>query len=261
VYFSFFEWPGIFGVALKPVGFKNFINMVNYKEFWIAVKNVLIFTVLNIIIQIPIGYFLAILLSSFCKGYRFFKTVFFSSVVLPITATALLWKFIWGANENGLLNVLLTKIGLGELSAAWMLQPSTALLTVIIANAWCGLGYHMTIGFAAVTGISEDVLESAQIDGATGLRRIFLIIVPMIWESIRTSIVLVIIGSLKVFDIVFVMTEGGPNGITHVLSTLLYYEAFKYNNYGLGSAISVTIFALSIVMAIISLRLTRQKEL
>lgn len=260
VYFSFFTWSGIFGVGLEPVGFKNFLELLDYKDFGIAIKNVFVFTILNVAIQLPIGYLLAIILSSFCKGYRFFKTLFFSAVVLPITATALIWKFIFGANETGLLNIFLTNIGLGELSTAWMLQPSTALLTVIIANAWCGLGYHMTIGFAAVTGISEDVLESAQIDGATGFRKILLIIVPMIWEAIRTSIVLVVIGSLKVFDIVFVMTEGGPNGITHVLSTLMYYEAFKYNNYGLGSAISVTIFVLSILMAVISLRLTRQKE-
>lgn len=260
IYFAFFNWAGIQGVALKYVGFSNFEEIFSMSDFYKAFYNAFKFALLNLTIQIPLGYFLAYILSSYCKGYKVFKTIFFSSVILPITATSLLFKFIFGPNKQGILNALLLGLGLGDGHIGWLIQPSTALLCVIFANAWCGFGYHMTIGFAAISGIPKDIFDACEIDGATGLKRIFHIVLPMIWESLKISIVLIITGSIKVFDIIFVMTEGGPNGMTQVPAVMLYNEAFKYNNYGISSALSVVIFAVSLGLAGISMKLMNKNS-
>jgi raffinose/stachyose/melibiose transport system permease protein len=259
VYFSFFSWPGISKIPMKFVGFANFKNMLGSAGFWLSVKNVLWFILLNLIFQIIMGYGLAILLVRCWKGYKAFKVAFFFPVVLPLTASALLWKFIYFPNDIGVLNQFLMFLGLDKLATAWLVNSKTALNAVIAANVWTGFGYHVVIGFAALSGIPAEIMESAALDGANAFQRLVRFTLPMIWEAIKISVVLIVTGSMKNFDIVFVMTEGGPNGLTHVPSTLLYYEAFKYDHYGLGSAIAVFIFLVSLVLALVSLRLMQRE--
>ena len=103
-------------------------------------------------------------------------------------------------------------------------------------------------------------MESATIDGANTWKKVIYIMIPMIWESIKISVVMIITGVLKVFDMVFVMTEGGPNGLTHVPATLLYSQAFKYNHYGIGSAISTVMFLMSLALTIISLKIMNRDD-
>lgn len=260
IWFAFFDWNGVSGSPLTFVGFQNFVSIFQSEAFFHALKNAFIFAALNLIIQIPLGYFLAYLLSDFCKGYRWFKAIFFASVILPMTATALLFKLIFGSSNTGALNSVLMSLGLIDKPQGWLIQESTALLFVIIANAWCGFGYHMTLGFAAITDIPVEILQVAQLDGATGLKKITAIIIPMIWESLKISIVMIITGSIKVFDIIYIMTEGGPNGMTQVPAVMMYNEAFKYSHYGIGSAISVVIFILCIGLSVISLKLMNKKN-
>lgn len=259
-YFSFFEWPGMQGVALKFVGFRNFIDLFENESFLQSIKNILWFVVLSLLTQIPIGFLFAILLGKLCKGYKFFKATYFLPLVLPVTATSLLWRFILMPNEMGVLNYFLISLGLDSLQRGWLIEPGIAMTSVILVTAWAGTAYYMTIGFAAVTSIPDEIIESSVIDGAGELRRVFYITIPMIWESVKISVIMVITGILKIFDIVFIMTEGGPNGLTHVPATLMYYEAYKYNHYGLGSAISTVIFLLCIIITIMSLRIMTRKD-
>ncbi|MDI9506614.1 MAG: sugar ABC transporter permease [Clostridiales bacterium] len=260
IVFSFYEWNGLQGVPMEYVGMNNFGSMFRSAKFWLSVKNVLQFIAVNLIFQIIIGYGLAVLLAQNRPGFKIFKTIFFFPVVLPLTATALLWKFIYFPNNIGVLNQLLNAIGLESLKTGWLINTKTALNAVSIANVWTGFGYHMVIGFAALSAIPDGIMESSMIDGATGFRQFFSITLPMIWESMKISFVLLITGSMKNFDIIFVMTEGGPNGATHVPSTLMYYEAFKYDHYGLGSAISVFIFVASLALAGLTIRLMRRES-
>lgn len=261
IYFAFFEWPGIQGIPLKYVGLRNFSRLIDYSGFHLALKNVMRFVILNLLIQMPIGYGLAILVSSRFRGFKLYKMAYFFPVVLPLTAVSLLWVFIYFPNNTGALNLLLNSIGLTGMTRAWLLDPRTALNSVIVANAWTGLGYHMIIGFAAISAIPEEIIESARLDGATGLKKIRYIVIPTIWEAIRISVILIVIGSMKNFDIIFVMTEGGPNGLTHVPATLLYYEAFRYENYGLGSAISMFIFVASVALSVLSMQLMKKEKI
>ena len=259
--FSFFEWPGIQGVDLKFVGLKNFRTMLSSAKFWLSVRNVLQFIGLNLVLQILFGYGLALMVTKYYPGFKFFKMAFFCPVVLPLTATALLWNFIYFPNNIGILNQFLERAGLGALKTGWLITPQTALNAVTVANVWTGFGYHLVIGIAALSAVPDSILESAMIDGATGLKKFFYVTLPLIWQPVVVSVVLITTGSMKNFDIIFVMTEGGPNGLTHVPSTLMYYEAFKYDHYGLGSAISVFIFAASLLLAWVLIRVMRRETI
>jgi raffinose/stachyose/melibiose transport system permease protein len=261
IYFSFHEWPGIQSVPLKFVGLDNFAQLFSNEEFIRSLKNVGWYIFWSVITQIPIGFGLAILLNRATKGVRFFKASFFIPMVLPATSISFLWNFILFPNDMGVVNNILRTVGLGSLSRAWLVDETTALACIIIVTTWASVGYYMAIGMAAIAGIPEEVMESAKLDGAIGWKRVFYIMVPMMWESIKISVVLVITGVLKIFDIIFIMTNGGPNGATHVPATLMYNEAFKYNNYGLGSAISTVIFLLSITLALLSLKLMQRDKL
>jgi raffinose/stachyose/melibiose transport system permease protein len=259
--FSFYSWPGIRRIPMKFNGLANYAEMFTSPRFWLSIKNVMWFILMNLIFQIILGYGLALLLSRCWKGYKAYKVAFFLPVVLPLTASALLWKFIYFPNNIGVLNQFLYLLKLDGLTTAWLVNSKTALNAVIAANVWTGFGYHVVIGFAALSGIPDSVMESAGMDGANAFQRLAYFTLPMIWESVKISMVLIITGSMKNFDIVFVMTEGGPNGLTHVPSTLLYYEAFKYEHYGLGSAIAVFILVASLSLALVTMRLMQREAI
>lgn len=259
-YFSFFEWPGIQGVPLEYVGLDNFKALINNTQFHRAIVNILLFVLVGLLTQLPIGFFFAILLYYTKHGQKFFKAVYFIPMILPVTATGLLWQFILKPNDTGVLNNLLIKLGLENLCTGWLVNSKTAMICIILVTTWASVAYYIVIGLAAMNSIPDEILESATIDGANTWKKVIHIMVPMIWESIKISMVMIITGILKVFDMVFVMTEGGPNGLTHVPATLLYSQAFKYNHYGIGSAISTIMFMLSLVITIISLRIMNKDD-
>lgn len=256
---SFFKWNGIKGVPMIFVGFDNFKHVISDTAFWHSVKNIMWFMILTLLTQLPVGLLLAVMLSERYRGYRIFKFAYFVPQVLSTTVIGLLWYFI--LMPTGVLNTVLRSVGLDSLVKSWLVDRNTAMTTIILVNTWCGIGFHMTVSYAAISGIPEDIIEAGKLEGASGLKKIRYIIIPMIWESIISSIVVIITAVLKTFDLVYVMTEGGPNGLTDVPSTLLYKEAFRYNDFGKASVIGVYIFLLSIVFTVISLRITKRERL
>jgi len=258
-YLSFFGWNGVQGSALVFAGFDNFVNVLSNQEFQLSILNILWFVFVSILLQIVIGYFLAFLIYEARHFIRFFKAAFFIPMVLPVTATAILWGVILKPNDSGILNQFFIAIGLPQLSTTWLIDSSTALNSLIWVNAWSSFGYYMIIGLAALAAIPDETLEAATIDGASKFQRVSFIILPLIWETIALSVVMVITGCLKTFDVVFVMTAGGPNGMTNVPSILMYNEAFKYNHFGIGSAMSVVIFVMSLVITLLSLQLLKKR--
>jgi raffinose/stachyose/melibiose transport system permease protein len=256
---SLFSWNGIRSNPMIFVGVKNFLQILTDVHFWLSVKNIAWFMVLTLLTQLPIGLFLAVLLNMHFSGYKFFKTVFFVPVVLSTTVVSLVWRFI--LQSIGVLNTILSAIGFESLTHFWLVEPATAMTAIILVNAWVGIGFHMTITYAAISGIPEEIMESTLLEGCVGVKRTFYIIIPMIWETITSCIIIIVTAVLKTFDLVFVMTEGGPNGLTEVPSTLLYKEAFRYRNFGPAAAIGVFIFVLSIMLTIISLSITKREQL
>lgn len=260
IYFSFFEWAGLKGVPLKYVGFRNFTSLIYSGDFLISLKNTMRFVVISLFTQLPLGLLFALLLSSYCKGYKIFKTIYFIPMILSVTAMSLMWYLILQPN-NGALNIILKSLELENLMHNWLIDKNTALNCIILITAWNSAGFYMIINFAAISSIPDDIFDAALIDGATEIKKVIYITIPLIWESIKISVIMIITGVIKIFDIVFIMTGGGPNGLTNVPATLLYNEAFKYDHYGLGSAISTALFTISIILTVISLKLMQREKI
>ncbi|WP_099352583.1 carbohydrate ABC transporter permease [Fredinandcohnia onubensis] len=258
VYFSVVNWNGIKGSPLEFVGLDNYLYVFQDKGFLISLKNMFYMVVFSVIFHTPIALLLAVAINSKFKGYRFFKVVYFVPTIFPLTAIGLLWYFIF--MPNGSLNSFLDLIGLAEITKGWLIDPSTAMGTIIFVNIWAGIGYYMVILLAGLTTIPNEIYEAAEIDGASPSKKFFHITVPMLKPIITLCILMDIIGTVKVFDLIFVMTEGGPNGLTNLPTTLMYYEAFRYGNYGVGSAIGIIILIIALILTIGSEAIMNRKE-
>ena len=258
IYFSLVDWNGIAGSAPKFVGLKNYIDAFHNADFILSLKNMARMVIISVICHTPIALLMAVAINTKCKGYRIFKALFFVPTVFPLTAVGLMWYFIF--MTTGSFNSLLEVIGLSDLVMPWLVDPSTAMNTIVFVNVWAGVGYYMVIILAGLTTIPDDVYEAAAIDGATSIQKFFKITVPMLKPILAMCILMDIIGSVKVFDLVFAMTGGGPNGLTNLPTTLMYNEAFKYNHYGVGSAIGIIIMVICIVGTVGSNLITSRKK-
>lgn len=250
-YLSLVKWNGIPAVPKEFVGFENFKTLFSDPTFYLALYNVAVFMITSFLVIMPLSYMLALLVSSdFLKGKRFFKTVYFLPSILPTAATGLMWTFIL-YKSGGALNTLLMKIGMMGATQDWLGDPKIAIITVALVNAWVAIGYNMLIFVAGLTAIPDEMLEAAEVDGASKFRVQMHIVLPLMRESFKIFAVLSVVGSFKVFDIIYVMTGGGPGGATNVPATLLYDQAFKYNNFGYGSATGMFILLAAVVCTVV----------
>lgn len=256
VIFSAVDWNGIAGSSLEFVGFKNYVAAFQNPDFILSLKNMLKMVVISVLFHTPIALVMAVLINTKCKGFRIFKALFFVPTVFPLTAVGLMWYFVF--MPTGAFNSLLKMMGFA--TNAWLVNPETAMNTIVFVNVWAGVGYYMVILLAGLTTIPEDLYEAAAIDGAGKLQCFFKITVPMLKPTISLCIMMDIIGSVKVFDLVFAMTGGGPNGLTNLPTTLMYNEAFKYSHYGLGSAIGIIIMVICLAATMLSNKLTSKRN-
>lgn len=258
IYFSLAEWNGIAGSSIEFVGFKNFIAIFKDPNFILSLKNMARMVIFSVLFHTPIALLMAVGIYSAKKGGRLFKAIYFVPTVFPLTAVGLLWYFIF--MPNGSLNSLLEVIGLKDLVTPWLVKETTAMNTIIFVNIWAGVGYYMVILLAGLSTISNDIYEAAAIDGVTPVTKFFYITIPLLKPIIKMCILMDIIGTIKVFDLVFVMTEGGPNGLTNLPTTLMYQEAFKYDHYGTGSAIGIILLIICLIGTVCSELLGSKKE-
>lgn len=259
-YYSLNSWSGFSGESLKFVGLENFVDIFSESVFWNSYKNILYFMILNILIQIPVGLVLAYLLSMGFKGSRFFKAAFFIPIILSATSISLMWRFILYP-ETGLLDVVLTKLGWEELIHSWLVDPKTAIFTLILIGCWQNVGVVMVIFLSSIVSIPDSIFESANLDGANEITKLFSITIPMTWEAMKINIILLIIGTIKTFDIIYIMTNGGPNNLTDVPATLMIKEAFHESNYGSASAVAVSIFIFAFVVTIVTNRFMHRETI
>ena len=213
----------------------------------------------SLIAHMPLAMFFANAIYKKIKGAAFFQTVFFLPCVICGVAVGLTWTFIYNGNY-GLLNAFLKFIGLGSLAQVWLANKNLAIFCIIVVVMWQYVGYHMVIQLAAMRNIDSSFYEAAQIDGATGWQQFKYITFPMIKPILKVDAVLIITGSLKYYDLVAVMTSGGPNHATEVMSTYMYYEAFNVLKYGYASAIGVILMILCVMSVGISNLAFRTKK-
>lgn len=259
MYMSFFKWKGIANVPMEFVGLKNYARIFSNPAFWHSLVNVLWFVAGAFLVLMPLAFILAMIITGKLKGTRFYKTSFFMPVVLPMTAVGLMWIYILQPN-GGLVNSLLEMTGLESLARNWLGDPDTAIISVVLVNEWVYAGFNMLIFAAGLVAIPDSLYESAKIDGANGIQRLFHITIPLMKESIKIFSIIAITGCLRHFDLVFIMTGGGPARATETPATMLYNEAFKYRNFGPGNAIGVFILVAGLVVSVLLNKMLAQEE-
>ncbi|MFJ5621567.1 carbohydrate ABC transporter permease [Peribacillus loiseleuriae] len=248
-YYSLFNWSGIDNNFIF-IGIHNYIDLFKDELFWSSLKNNSLLVVSSLLTQLPLGLIMALLLFSPIKGMRFFRSVYFMPFLMSTVAIGILFTFMYDGNF-GIINNMLGSIGLESLQRGWLGNESTAIWAVIITICWQNAPFYMILFRAAIVGIPEELYGAAMIDGANSRQRFFKITLPLLMPTIITSSILSIIGSLKYFDLIYVMTGGGPNKSTELMATYMYEETFTNFNMGFGSSISFSMFLIALVITII----------
>ncbi|WDR01953.1 sugar ABC transporter permease [Devosia algicola] len=234
----------------------NFVELFQDKYFWNALRNTIFFAVAATVGTVGLGLFLALAISRRVPGHGLYRFAFYLPVMLPNVVAAALWTRILEPNF-GLLNTFLATIGLGFLAQPWLASIDLSLVSIIAVVVWHYAGFPMIVLLAAIEGISEDLHHAATLDGASEWNRLRYLIVPMIWPVLVSISVVQIIFSLKVFDIVWIMTKGGPADSSSVLGTYLYKRAFEQQEFGYASAVAVAMFAVIFTVTYLYYRLTK----
>ena len=238
VSYSFLQWDGL--SQAKFIGFKNYLGLLTDPEFHRALKNSLYLAGASVFIQLPVAMILALTLALGVKGEKFFLNAFFIPVIISSTVIAQLWRKIYHPNY-GLLNAFLEKLGLENLQANWLGDAATVVGACLIPMIWQYIGYHMLLYYSSAKSISADLYEAARVDGASKWQIAGKIILPMILPMMQASTIFAIVGSLKSFDMIFILTNGGPNHASEVPALIMYEKIFTSNQYGYASAISVVV--------------------
>lgn len=247
---SFFTW----NLATTPqfVGLANYKGLTQDPVFWSSLARTFEFVVLNIPLQIGVALILAIALNQKLPGMKAFRTMFIIPWVSTPVAIALVWD--WLFNDNfGLINVGLNAIGLP--SVQWLTSQTMALPSVVIVNVWQYAGFTMMLLLAGLQGIPGHLYEAAAIDGATKWRQHLHITLPLLRPVLFFVVVTSIIGSFQVFDIVYIMTQGGPGDATRVYYLYLYQQAFQFSNIGTACAMAVILFLVILAVTVGQMRL------
>lgn len=255
---SLYKWNGI-DPARTPIGLDNWSRLLQDQIFWRAFGNNLVVVALSIAIQMPLGMLLAIMLERAGRRfiYKIFKTVYFFPMLMSSVAIGILFKYIYDPSF-GLINQFLKGVGLQGQS--WLGEPNLALFAVIAVICWQYTPFYMILFLAALNGISEELRDAALIDGANQPQYYRFIALPLVRGTLRTAVILSLIGSLKYFDLIWVMTEGGPSNASELMATYMYKKAFPSFEMGYGSTVASALFIIVMVIALGSLFLTRRFE-
>ncbi|WP_330389682.1 carbohydrate ABC transporter permease [Cellulosilyticum sp. I15G10I2] len=248
-YYSTLEWNGIGKSTF--IGIQNYIDLFvnNTDGFMMAVKNSFLVAFFSVFVQVPLALVLAIVISKGIKGEAFFRTVYFIPVIISTTVIGQLWMKIYQP-KYGMLNTLLEVLGLEFLKRNWLATPETALGSALFVIIWQYIGYHMLLLYSGIKAIPTDLYEAAEVDGANNFQKAVKITIPLIAPMIKVCVTFALIGSLKTFDLIYVLTKGGPIHATEVPTTLMFSKIFLQNKYGYGSAMSIFIILECLIFTI-----------
>ena len=257
--FQKFDLATLVSGKTQFIGFQNYIAILGNPQLKNALVHSLIFTFFSILFQFTIGLGLAILLNKSFPSSNVMRGILLSGWQVPsvVTGTVFLWLFNL---DYGLVNFLLTSLRLVNQPIAWFFHANTAMVAVIIANIWLGIPFNVILLSAGIAGLPKDVYEAATVDGANGAQKIFYITLPLLKSTIMAVLMLGFIYTLRVFDIIWIMTKGGPGTATEVLPTLAYRLSFINFNFGQSSAVSVIILAILLIAAVLYLKFTFGEE-
>ena len=259
VYYVFVDFNGI---NLNPpfVGFANFGELFADPRLWPALQNNIIWIIIGTVAPMVIGLALALLMWAVRKGSLFYRLAFFFPYILPGVAIGVVWGWIYDP-VRGWLNQALNALGLSWLTTGWLGNPDTALYAVLATAVWATSGFIFVILLSALRNVDVELVDAARIDGANNLQRIWYIILPQIMPVFLMITTITLVGGFSVFDIIFIMTGGGPAGATEVLGTYAYTNAFQLNRISYGTTLALVITVLAIPFAVALNRLQRRVSL
>ena len=259
IFYSFTDWNA------RSMGEVSFVGLQNYIEIFTSDKNylsgighTLMFTIVSNIVKLVPALFLAIMLQEGLKGKNFYRTILYLPSILPFVIIGITFKSVLNY-DNGLLNGFLDMVHLGFLKQKWLSDLNVVWGSVIGVDAWRGIGYVMTIFVAGLGAIPKTYYEAAQIDGASFWQRLKSITLPMLTGSIMINLVFGITYGLKVFDIIYVLTNGGPGHATEVVTTYSY-QLYADGAYGMSTAFNTVLLILTAIAGIFVVKMMSKKE-
>jgi len=260
VYYSFYKWNGLGGVPTNFVGLANFTQVLQDATFRGAFLHNIIILVLSIATQLPFAFALALLVKGGLRGRVVFRTIFFLPYVLSDVITGVMWNFIYKPS-GGLLNGILAGIIPGFKPIGFLGDPHTVLTALFVVMTYKYFGLHLLLFLAALQNVPKEVEEAAAIDGASRWQTILWVILPLMGDTARLSVYLSALGSIQIFDLVWVMTTGGPVGASDTMATYMYKFGFQRFSIGYGSAVALVIFMACLALSLVYQRLSLQREI
>ncbi|WP_078553714.1 carbohydrate ABC transporter permease [Bacillus alkalicellulosilyticus] len=254
-YYGLLSWDGI-GEKLF-IGLDNYIRLLSDDMFWRSTYHSFLLAVFSVL---SLGGYLlvSVVLSGKIKGANLLRKIYLIPMLLSSVAIAQLWIKIYHPT-NGVINRLLMSIGI-ENPPLWLADTKIVLFSIFIAIIWQYAGFYILIYYAALKNIPESLIDAAKIDGASPWQIAYKIKVPLIMGIIKVTIVLAVVGSLKYFDLIYVMTDGGPNGASEVMASFMYKQAFRMNDFGYGSASGFYLLLICLVVTWVIRKLTTTKD-
>ena len=257
--YSTLDWAGM-GSSSKAayIGLANYAKLLRDGRFLHALGNNLLLVIVSIVFQLSLGMVLALIINTRAKGVRFFRTVYFMPLLLSTVATGILWQLMYDP-YSGLFNGILKTISpKGDLS--WLGSESVVMFAVLFVICWQYTPQYMILLRAGMATIPDEVYEAATIDGASANQKFWKITLPLLSATIKTSAVLSIVGSLKYFDLIWVMTGGGPNGYSELMATYMYKKAFTEDLMGYASTIASCMVIISLAVVVVFQSVTRSRD-
>ena len=259
LYYGFTDWKGV-SFSANWIGLDNFKNVFSDPLFDTALRNMLILSIVVIAIQHAISIFLAVLLDQKLRGVVWMRAVIFYPAILNTVVIGYIWSYMYSPFV-GFLPKFFEALGLDTLAGIdWLGRTDTAIYAISFVIIWQYTGYSMMIYMAGLQGISSDIYESASIDGANARQKFFKITLPLLVPAITVNTVLSVIGNMKQFEHIWVMTQGGPANSTQVFGTLIYQFAFKTSQPGYGTAMAILLSILIMLVTVTIIRVLNRWE-
>ncbi|MBI1296184.1 ABC transporter permease subunit [bacterium] len=258
MYISLTQWRGL---ANPPVfiGLENFANLLNDRNFWNALGNNAFYIVVLPIVTLGLALFFAFVLTQGVPLSKFYRITYFFPQVMSVVAIGVLWSFVYHPTI-GILTSFLETIGIDR-PPVWLGNPDTVLSAISGVTIWQEVGFFMVLFIAAMESIPMTYYEAAMLDGASRWHIFWKITLPMIWDTLQTGLIFIMIGATNMFAITQTMTQGGPSRSSEVLSTYLYTEAFINSKFGYGTAVAVALFFLTLLISLVLSRLLSRESL
>jgi multiple sugar transport system permease protein len=256
---SFYDYSLLAPMDMAFTGLKNYQTLLSDSRFWGSLLNTLLFSAISVSLELMFGLVMALVMNTSIKGIGFIRAAALVPWAIPTVVSATMWLWLYN-DQWGFINLLLSKLGVIGRFHAWLSDPSTALIAVIVSDVWKSTPFMALLILAGLQMISKDLYESASVDGANKIKQFFAITLPMLKSTILVAVLFRTLDSFRVFDLVYVMTMGGPGNSTEVVSMYAYKTLFKNLDFGYGSTIAVALLLVIALISFVYIRILSDRE-